>query len=143
MWGLTPDEKKVIIFFALTLALGNGVLLYKRINRSFAPELKYCNLELPKDKAPSDSILGGTSSCHLSQKPKDNNAKISFGKVNINMAGQSQLERLPKIGPTMAKRIIKYRQYSGKFNRIEDIMKVRGIGKKKFNQLREYIAIDH
>lgn len=61
--------------------------------------------------------------------------------VNINTASQTELEALPGIGPSTALKIIDYRTSNGKFKTIEDIMDVPGIGKSKFNSLKDYILI--
>jgi comEA protein len=63
------------------------------------------------------------------------------GRVNINTAGFAELTRLPGIGPAMAERIINYRQENGPFRRVEDIVKVRGIGPARLEQLRELIEV--
>ena len=68
-----------------------------------------------------------------------NNAKTS--KVNINSATQTELETLPGIGPSTALKIINYRKEKGKFNKIEDIKNVNGIGESKFNKIKEFIKI--
>jgi len=62
-------------------------------------------------------------------------------KVNINTAGQAELEALPRIGPKVAQRIIEYRTQNGNFKKIEDLMKVKGIGEKIFAQLKELITV--
>ena len=66
-----------------------------------------------------------------------NNAKTS--KVNINSATQTELETLPWIGPSTALKIINYRKEKGKFNKIEDIKNVNGIGESKFSKIKEFI----
>lgn len=62
-------------------------------------------------------------------------------KVNINKATQEQLQTLSGIGPAMAEEIIQYREQDGKFNNIEDIKKVSGIGDKKYEKIKDYIEI--
>ncbi len=62
------------------------------------------------------------------------------GKVNINTADQAELETLPGIGPSLAKRIVDYRQAHGPFARIEDIMNVSGIGPALFEKMRDLIT---
>lgn len=76
---------------------------------------------------------------------KDNNNSINTKKennqVNINTATQTELETLPGIGPSLALRIIEYRKENGKFNSIEDIKNVTGIGDKKYEDLKNLIKI--
>lgn len=69
---------------------------------------------------------------------KDNNAG---DKININYADEGELDKLPGVGPAMAKRIIEYRQTQGLFQSIEDLKKVRGIGEAKFTKLKDKIMI--
>lgn len=62
-------------------------------------------------------------------------------KLNINTANAQQLEGLPGIGPSLAERIIKYRQENGKFNSVDELLNVSGIGEKKLEEIRELIDI--
>jgi competence ComEA-like helix-hairpin-helix protein len=61
-------------------------------------------------------------------------------KVNVNTAGVEELVKLPGIGPGFAQRIVQYRQQHGPFRRIEDLMNVKGIAKKRFERIRERIT---
>lgn len=63
------------------------------------------------------------------------------GKVNINTATLSDLESLPRIGPKVAQRIVDFRTKNGNFKRIEELMKVQGIGEKVFEQLKDRVTI--
>lgn len=63
------------------------------------------------------------------------------GKVNINAASAAQLEDLPGIGPALAERIVEYRTQHGPFRTIRDLMKVTGIGEKKFAALEDYVTV--
>jgi competence protein ComEA len=63
------------------------------------------------------------------------------GKVNINTASQAELEALPRVGPKVAQRIIEFRSQNGNFKKVEDIMKVKGIGEKIFQQLKDLITV--
>jgi competence protein ComEA len=62
--------------------------------------------------------------------------------ININTADQATLESLPGIGPAIAQRIIEYRQSQGRFQRIEDLMEVSGIGPATFDKVRELITTE-
>jgi competence protein ComEA len=67
--------------------------------------------------------------------------KAGDQKVNINTATLEQLQTLPRIGPAIAQRILDFRKENGNFKRIEDLLKVRGIGEKVFNQLKDLITV--
>lgn len=68
-----------------------------------------------------------------------NQQKDLEGKVNINQASQRELESLNGIGQVLAERIVQYRKKNGEFTTIEDIMKVSGIGSKKFENIKDSI----
>ncbi len=63
------------------------------------------------------------------------------GKVNINSANQTELETLQGIGPSLAQRIIEYRETNGKFKNVEDIQNVKGIGNSKYSNIKDDICI--
>ncbi len=71
----------------------------------------------------------------------EKNAKGVNGKVNINTANQTELETLQGIGPSLAQRIIEYRKENGKFQTIEDIQNVKGIGDSKYSNIKDDICI--
>ena len=90
-------------------------------------------------------ILGALSTpASLAQdkaKPAPKAAAASAAVVNLNSATQAQLETLPGVGAATAKRIIEYRQKSGSFKKIEELMNVKGIGEKAFLKLKPYITV--
>ncbi|HOW44378.1 MAG TPA: helix-hairpin-helix domain-containing protein [Candidatus Aminicenantes bacterium] len=73
----------------------------------------------------------------------DQPAPAGAGKqlVNINSADAAQLAKLPQIGAKMAQRILEYRKNSGGFKRVQDLLKVKGIGEKLFAKLQPLITI--
>jgi len=62
-------------------------------------------------------------------------------KIDINRAELWLLEALPGIGEVLAQRIADYRSENGPFRRIEDLLKVSGIGPATFEQIRDYITV--
>jgi len=68
-------------------------------------------------------------------------AAAANGLVNINTAGQSELDTLPGIGPALAQRIIQYREANGAFQSIEDLKNVSGIGDKNFENMKDKITV--
>lgn len=62
--------------------------------------------------------------------------------ININKASEEELEELSGIGEKIAKRIVEYRKKNGKFIKIEEIKKIKGIGEKKFNNIKNLITVE-
>ncbi len=61
--------------------------------------------------------------------------------VNINQATAPELARLPRVGEKLADRIVAHRTSHGPFQRIEDLMQVKGVGEKFFTTLKPYLAV--
>lgn len=70
-----------------------------------------------------------------------NQPKAGNTKINLNTATVTELQTLPRIGPKVAQRIVDYRTQNGPFKKVEDIMKVRGVGEKVFNQIKDLITV--
>ncbi|MBN1286968.1 MAG: helix-hairpin-helix domain-containing protein [Anaerolineae bacterium] len=66
----------------------------------------------------------------------------SGGPININTASRDELDALYGIGPSLAQRIIDYREANGPFETIEDIMNVRGIGESTFDKIADRITVE-
>ncbi len=67
---------------------------------------------------------------------------LQDGRININTASEAQLCEIPGIGATRAAAIAAYRQEHGRFDRIEDIMKVNGIKEGTFEKIKDTIKVD-
>jgi competence protein ComEA len=68
-------------------------------------------------------------------------AVASIAVINLNTATAAQLASLPGIGLKTAELIVQYRQKSGPFKKIEEIMNIRGIGEKSFLRLKSRITV--
>lgn len=79
--------------------------------------------------------LGGTDALEQGPPTVEQDTRI-----NINEAEPSELTRLPGIGPARAEAIVAERKRR-KFRRIEDIMRVPGIGRKTFGRIRRSIRV--
>ncbi len=61
--------------------------------------------------------------------------------VNVNTADTTQLALLPRVGPSVAQRIVDFRKENGPFKSPEDLMLVQGIGEKTYALLKPYLAV--
>lgn len=78
-------------------------------------------------------------------KSKQNQTQVQStnpaGVVNINTATETELVRLPGIGPSKAQAILKLRGRMGSFSRVENLLRVRGIGRKTLQKLRPMLTL--
>jgi competence protein ComEA len=63
-----------------------------------------------------------------------------MGVVNLNEASQDELDRLPGVGQRAAERILAHRQ-KRPFQRIEELVRVKGFGKKKFEKIKPFLTL--
>ena len=84
------------------------------------------------------------ASASLAAMPESTPAASSSpsGVVNINTADTDQLSLLPRVGAKVAQRIVDYRNEHGKFAKTSDLMQVKGIGDKSFENLSSYLTVE-
>lgn len=160
--GLTKRELIVIGFLLCTFVLGLIIKYsgwktpadfdYRDRDKQFDENIKsaFSNLEKTKDSLTdeqryradelrrfSDSLL-----TNKENQPKTKSEVKLDKKININLAYATDLQLLPGIGEVIAERIVEYREQKGNFKKTEDIKKVKGIGDKKFDEIKEYITVE-
>ena len=96
-------------------------------------------IHIPSINENMNEIQDNTNEYITKENGDTQTVKNIYEKVNINTATQTELETLPGIGPSIALKIIDYRKENGKFNTIEDIKKVNGIGENKYSKIKELI----
>jgi len=64
------------------------------------------------------------------------------GVVNINTATAAELERLPRVGPARAQAILALRAKITRFSKVEQLLRVKGIGRATFRKLRPMLALE-
>ncbi len=65
----------------------------------------------------------------------------SAERININTVSTAKLESLPGIGPSLAKKIVEFRETHGPFLKIEDLLRVSGIGPSKLDEIKDLITV--
>lgn len=71
----------------------------------------------------------------------DTGEKRSHQQININTASTEELIKLPGVGQVLARRIVDFREENGPFKKIIDLMKVKGIGEKNFQKIKDKITV--
>ena len=148
MLDLTPSEQRIIIIISVILILAGAFQLFQPFKKK----------EFLFDYSASDSTFS-----RLSHQPLNRNREILSNNgqtlniesadlnrnqlrnkdvrvlININTADENQLKKLPRIGPAIAKRILKYRQVHGPFKSNDDLQKVKGIGKSTIKKIKPFL----
>ena len=113
MFSLTRREQIVVALLVASLVVGGGISLWDH----FSPEATE-DFQVVRVAEPPEAI----SEKAEPEKPAE--------KVHLNTATAQDLERLPRIGPKMAQKIVQWRTDHGPFRTLDDLAKVPGIGKK-------------
>lgn len=85
------------------------------------------------------AFLAMSGEAFAAKKKSKTQLQVS-GQVNLNTATAAQLDQLPGVGEKAAKRIIEHRTKTP-FAKTEDLMKVKGFGKKKFEKLKNNLSV--
>jgi len=86
-------------------------------------------------------IMVNAAGSQILTEPLKGDLLIAAGKpVDLNRSDETDLAAIPGIGPALASRIIAFREAQGPFNRVEDLMLVPGIGKKKLAAFQPFIT---
>ena len=118
----------------------NKVNLAKKCKDGTQVNVPFLTAKQKKEKL---QAAGYEESTLISKEFSGNKSQVVVSiikKVNINTAGQAELESLPGVGTSTANKIINYRTRN-KFKAIEDIMQISGIGPSKFNSMKELLEV--
>lgn len=147
--AITRSECTVLLVLALLFGLGL-VVRYVQSEAQPVPSADYAEAERLFEQA-SKAPLAETAEeplpapdAEAAPKPFTYAPKATppAASINLNTAAASELQRLPRIGPKMAARIIAYREAHGPFRRVQDLVRVRGIGQKTLAQLTPYLVVE-
>lgn len=115
------------------------VLSERRLQEEAAIMERYV-LIADDNKMPSETFKGAVNKAPTSSRnsPKKSPEPNS---ISLNGASASELTQIPGIGPKTADAIIQYRKENGPFQELSHIVKVKGIGPKKWEQIRPYLRL--
>ena len=118
MIWLTGSERRALAALGLTGLAALGVLAWQ-------------------GRRPPLAILGAPTANTAARWDR---ALDAARRLDVNTAGAEALERLPQVGPSLAQRIIEERRLHGRFRAPEELMRVKGIGPKTVDALREHVS---
>lgn len=84
-------------------------------------------------------FLFSTVTVGFSQQVQGGNSIQS--QVSINKASLAELQNLKGVGPVIAKRIVDYRTEHGAFKTLDELVAIKGIGKAKYEKIKENLAL--
>ncbi len=87
-------------------------------------------------------LLVGSLTGFFHSIPEEKTEKTTSFPICINSATAEELVLLPGIGEVTAKRILEYRSKNNNFKSKDEIMRVKGIGKVKFEKIKDKISIE-
>ncbi|MGQ9799304.1 MAG: ComEA family DNA-binding protein [Ignavibacterium sp.] len=154
--NLTQTELKLLAFFIISLAAGLLIKFVSGINEK--TELSFYNYAkldsiffsvvendtnnpeiLTKNVGYKQEVFDFSNRSFINVYAKQFPAEKS---INLNKATKQELMNLPGIGEKTAENIIELRDRLTKFRKLEDLLKVKGIGSKKLDKIKKYLYID-
>ena len=141
-FGFTRNEISVILFLVATLLAGLAIRWYRSSAPGDGPGPESF------DYSGSDSVFLARSAGLLSPDSASAGAtrpapkrEPAAGSIDLNSATKEELIRLPGIGGEYADRIIAYRSEHGAFSRVDDLLNISGIGRKRLDRLRPFVVV--
>ncbi|MDE2889626.1 MAG: helix-hairpin-helix domain-containing protein [Gemmatimonadota bacterium] len=126
MFSFNRKERFVLLGLTAALLVGGAVTLVERYSGRDLPDFHVQKGAVPVPNGPeaTESVQRHT------------------GPIDLNRASAGQLTRLPGIGPKIARRIVDDRNQRGPFKSVDDLTRVKGIGKKTVKKLGSKITVD-
>ena len=136
-FGFTRTELVIIMLLTISLLIGTTIRHLRT-----TPAVRAI---LPSPSVDSQLVRGARAFHDAVRQPPgtapDTTAVSTGNPLDLNRAGESDLVRLPGIGPALARRILSFRSDHGRFARVEDLRKVRGIGPRTLERIRPLVRV--
>ena len=117
MFDLEKRERLILFVLLIILLIGLAFGYYQK--RAVRVDVRQGNFNYSAEDTPSETL-----------------------KININESDSAQLMRLKGVGKVLAGRIIEYRSTNGNFRSVEELKKVKGIGGKLYEKIKDEVSID-
>ncbi len=139
MFSFNRNEQIALVLLSAALLIGTVVSLVSRYAPDSTPDFRVIKgaVEVPAAE-PVDSLKHAARATPSSPAPT--RPAEGASPIDLNHASAEDLQRLPGIGPAIARRIVTYREEHGPFRRIESLAAVRGIGPKSIERIRPLVV---
>jgi competence protein ComEA len=144
----TPAERQALLFLAAVAVIGGGARVARsrtlardvaRAEQGPAPstdlatralEAQIAAVDSARRQAKSKQASPRVASSRRRQRPTLDSGRVPdpVAPIDVNAASAAELERLPRVGPALAARIVAWREKNGPFESLESLRHVRGIG---------------
>lgn len=148
MFGFTRNEITVILFLSVSFLVGLVIRWHNSPGKDAESQQERFDYSQPDSEFAARSrqleqlvAAPQPTVAKTSQSRSKTAATLAPGSVNINKASKDLLMQLPGIGEQYAERIIIYRDDHGPFRTIDDLLNVKGIGKKTLEKIGPYISV--
>lgn len=126
----TRSDITAVLFLVTLLLLAGAVSVYQKSTALIPPEVIVGCIESAPASSPARNVSGTSAAGEM----------LAARKININTAPSDSLTLLPGIGPHLADRIIRYRSEGRRFEKIDDLMLINGIGPARLDAVRNMIT---
>ncbi|MBN1448892.1 MAG: ComEA family DNA-binding protein [Bacteroidetes bacterium] len=140
--GFTRNETLVLMFLFAVIAAGS-------IISELRPTPAIGSVDVRSVYRSADTLFAQRSAPRETEQqngteplPEPSAPLTTQARVNLNTAGERELTTLPGIGPATARKILDYRQEHGPFRTVDDLVKVKSIGSKKLQHIRQLITVE-
>ncbi len=149
--GFTPNEGKIVLVLVGAFLIGSILSLsgvsnkkqepidYSASDSEFVQKSRMIQQSLKVQDTLKEYTVTDTIETVTKQSKKPD---LPQTPLDINAVTKDELMSLPGIGDAMAERIIMYREDNGRFANINDLLKIKGIGKKKLERITPYIKVN-
>ncbi|MBN1479833.1 helix-hairpin-helix domain-containing protein [candidate division KSB1 bacterium] len=140
----TKQEQRFLLFLVITFIVGFCLKIVrnsldKKPDETWERERQRILADFEKK---SQRLDDGDKNRIAAETESNITKKTLTEKIDINKATREELEILPGIGPVIAEKITSFRQDNGPFKTIQDIQKVKNIGPKTFEKIKDYITVE-
>ena len=144
----TPSERNAMLFFAAVALLGAGVRLQRATASRSAPSpaavaglaQQMAEVDSARNARTSRSSRTSREDPPARRRARAANALSAPSVLDLDTAPAESLERLPRIGPSLAKRIVADRDSLGPFGSLQAFQRVKGVGPSTVRTLAPYVT---